>query len=156
MTSNPIKQTLNESVEVVSMFGGYLGDSFAMKNTFDYESKAFQWLLNTEEEKNFIDDMSSHGYELLAFHFVMTILHIFFAIPTNVFTMIVIGKTKSLWTLSNTIFVINAFFMAMASASACYFRLSHFPFFLNEQDRVIAYRIGWLLNFVFFRIGNFR
>ena len=148
--------TLKEIVEVLSMFDEHQNNSFDMTNRFDYESKAFQWLLNTEEERNFIEDMSYQGYEHLVFQCVMTVLHIFFAIPTNVYTLIVIGKTKSLWTLSNTIFVINAFFMAMASASNCLFRLTHFPLFFNEQDRAIAYRIGWLLNFVFFRIGNFR
>ena len=145
-----------EIVEVVSVFGEYKSSSFDMTNRFDYESKPFQWILSIEEEPNFINDMCYQGYEHLVFQCVMTVLHIFFAIPTNVYTLIVIGKTKSLWTLSNTIFVINAFFMAMASASNCLFRLSHFPLFFNEQDRVIAYRIGWLLNFVFFRIGNFR
>ena len=149
--------TLKEIFEVISIFEGRKGNSFAMTNSFDYESKAFQWPLDIKEERNFIDDMSNQGYEYLVFQGVMTVLHIFFAIPTNVFTLIVIGKTKSLWTLSNTIFVINAFFMAMASGSNCMFRLSHFPLlFFKEKDRVIAYRIGWLLNFVFFRIGNFR
>ena len=149
--------TFKEIFEVISIFEGHKGDSFAMTNSFDYESEAFQWPLDIKEERNFIDDMSNQGYEHLVFQNVMTVLHIFFAIPTNVFTLIVIGKTKSLWTLSNTIFVINAFFMAMASGSNCMFRLSHFPLlFFKEKDRVIAYRIGWLLNFVFFRIGNFR
>ena len=149
--------TLKKTLEVLSIFEGHQGNSFAMTSSFDYESKAFQWPPDIKEERNFIDDMSNQGYEYLVFQGVMTVLHIFFAIPTNVFTLIVIGKTKSLWTLSNTIFVINAFFMAMASGSNCMFRLSHFPLlFFKEKDRVIAYRIGWLLNFVFFRIGNFR
>ena len=139
------------------MFARYQGEHPAMKSHLDPESKALDWLLDMDVEKKFIDEMTNQGYEHLVFQCVMAILHIFLAIPTNVFTLVIIGKTKSLWTLSNIIFVINAFFMATASASSCFFRLSHFPlFFYNERNRVIAYRIGWLLNFVFFRIGNFR
>ena len=148
---------VNNALEVASMFALHHGKVSERNNDLEFEQGLLDWLLENEDEKNYINDMSDQGYRHLVFQCLMAVLHVFLAIPTNVFTLVVIGKTKSLWTLSNTIFVINALFMALASASACSFRLSHFPLlFFSEKNRVIAYRVGWLLNFVFFRVGNFR
>ena len=125
--------------------------------SFNGQSKLLEWLLESKEEHNYVTDMSYQGYIHLVFQCVATVLHLFLSIPSNVLTLVVIGNTKSLWTLSNMVFVINAFFMAMTSVTNCMFRLSHFPlFFFNEQNRIIAYRVGWWLNFVYFRVGNFR
>ena len=149
--------SLNDTLILASMFTPRHGEFSKKNDHLQVDQDLLDWLLEINEEKNYMNHMSDQEYKHLVFQCVMAVLHVFLAIPTNIFTLVVIGKTKSLWTLSNTIFVINALFMAMASASACSFRLTHLPLlFFSEKNRVIAYRVGWLLNFVFFRVGNFR
>ena len=146
-----------KGLEFATKIAEHQEDISSMLNSFDSQSNLLEWLILSKEERDYVADMSYQGYIHLVFQCVVTILHIFLAMPSNAFTLMVIAKNKSLWTFSNMVFVINAFFMALASASNCMFRLSHFPLiFFSEQNRIIAYRVGWWTNFVYFRIGNFR
>ena len=102
------------------------------------------FLLQEEKERNYFNLMSEEGSKHLIFQCVISVLHVIFVIPTNIFTLIVIARTKSLWTLSNTILAINGLFMAVGSILMLFLRQSHFPLLLfDEQDRVTAFTIFW-------------
>ena len=87
----------------------------------------------------------------------MSVTYVCAVIPSNVFTLIVIAKTKSLWTLSNTVLAINAFFMALGSSMILFLRQANFPLiFYDEQARLIAYAAAYWVTTLSFRIGNNR
>ena len=87
----------------------------------------------------------------------MSVIYIFAVIPSNVFTLIVIAKTKSLWTPTNTILAINAFFMAQGSSMILFLRQANFPLILyDEKTRLITYAVAWWVGTLTLRIGNNR
>lgn len=111
----------------------------------------------THQDNVFISTMKKEALKFLIFQCVMTIIHIFFVIPSNLFTIIVIAKNKGLWTTSNTILVINSSFMAIGSVLILFLRPAYFPHLLyNERNREIAYSISWWVCILTFRIGNNR
>ena len=115
------------------------------------------FLLQEQKERNYFNLMSEEGSKYLIFQCVMSVLHVVFVIPTNTFTLIVIAKTKSLWTLSNTILAINGLFMALGSILMLFLRQSHFPLLLfDEKDRAAAFTIFWWVCCLTLRIGNCR
>ena len=119
-------------------------------------STLLEFLLHDEEDK-YMTFMLEEGFKHLIFQCAMSVLHVLFVIPSNIFTLIAIAKTKSLWTLSNAILAINGVSMALGSALMLFLRQSHFPLLLyNEQRRPLAYTISWWVTFLIFRIGNFR
>ena len=120
-------------------------------------SNMLDFILVEEVERNYIDVMSQEGYKHFLLQCVMSFLHVVFVIPSNLFTLVVIVKTKSLWTMSNTILAINGFFMSTSSALMLFLRQSHFPLLLfNEEDRKIAFTIFWWVCCLTLRIGNCR
>ena len=120
-------------------------------------SNMLDFILIEEVERNYINVMSQEGYKHFLLQCVMSFLHVVFVIPSNLFTLVVIVKTKSLWTMSNTILAINGFFMATSSALMLFLRQSHFPLLLfNEEDRKIAFTIFWWVCCLTLRIGNCR
>ena len=120
-------------------------------------SNMLDFILVEEVEINYVDVMSQEGYKHFLLQCVMSFLHVVFVIPSNLFTLVVIVKTKSLWTMSNTILAINGFFMATSSALMLFLRQSHFPLLLfNEEDRKIAFTIFWWVCCLTLRIGNCR
>ena len=115
------------------------------------------FLLKNEMESEYLKAMLEEGSNHLIFQCVMSVLHIIFVIPSNMFTLVVIVKTKSLWTLSNTILAINGFFMAIGSILILFLRPSQFPLLLyNESDRVAAFTVFWWVACFTLRIGNCR
>ena len=88
---------------------------------------------------------------------VVSAFHLLFVIPGNTFTLIVIAKTKSLWTSSNVVLSINGFFMIIGSAVMLVVRPGAFPWLLfDEHQRVIVYSIAWWAYTLTLRIGNNR
>ena len=127
-----------------------------MKMMTNYSSLQ-DFLLQEQKERNYFNLMSEEGSKHLIFQCVMSVLHVVFVIPTNIFTLIVIAKTKSLWTLSNTILAINGLFMALGSILMLFLRQSHFPLLLfDEKDRAAAFTIFWWVCCLTLRIGNCR
>ena len=115
------------------------------------------WSHLTLDDKFFILTMKQEAFKFLIFQSVMTIIHIFFVIPSNLFTLIVIVKNKSLWTSSNTILIINSSFMMIGSVLILFLRPAYFPFLLyDEPGRQVAFCISWWVCTLTFRIGNNR
>ena len=85
---------------------------------------------------------------------VLGALYIFVIIPANAFTLMVIAKTKKLWTPSNMVLVINGFFQIMGSAVMLVCRFSVFPFpFFNEDQRELLHIVEWLAYTLTFRMS---
>ena len=120
-------------------------------------SNLLDFMLVEEKEQRYFSVMSDEGFKHLVFQCIMSVLHVVFVIPSNTFTLVVIAKTKSLWTLSNTILAINGLSMAMGSVLILFLRPSHFPLLLfNEQDRVAIFAVFWWVCCLTLRIGNCR
>ena len=88
---------------------------------------------------------------------IVSAFHLLFVIPGNMFTLIVIAKTKSLWTSSNVVLSINGLFMIIGSAVMLAVRPAAFPLLLfDEHQRTTAYSIAWWAYTLTLRIGNNR
>ena len=115
------------------------------------------WSHLTLDDKFFIETMKQEALKFLIFQSVMMIIHMFFVIPSNLFTLIVILKNRSLWTSSNAILVINSSFMTIGSVLILFLRPAYFPFLLyDEPSREVAFCISWWVCTLTFRIGNNR
>ena len=115
------------------------------------------WSHLTLDDKFFILTMKQEALKFVIFQCVMMIIHIFFVIPSNLFTLIVIVKNKSLWTSSNTILVINSLFMTIGSVLILFLRPAYFPYLLyDEPSRELAFCLSWWVCTLTFRIGNNR
>ena len=88
---------------------------------------------------------------------IVSAVHLLFVIPGNTFTILVIAKTKSLWTSSNVVLSINGLFMIIGSTVMLVVRPATFPLLLfDEHQRAIAYSIAWWVYTLTLRIGNNR
>ena len=93
----------------------------------------------------------------LCVQYMISVVHAILVIPSNVFTLFVILKSKSLWNYSNVILAINAFFLSIGSFLTLFLRQAHFPFVLyGKQERAMAYAALWWVCSLTFRIGNNR
>ena len=109
------------------------------------------------EEYTFSILLSQKIWVHLCVQYTISVFHAILVIPSNVFTLFVILKSKSLWNYSNVILAINAFFLAIGSFLTLFLRQAHFPFVLyGKQERVIAYAALWWVCSLTFRIGNNR
>ena len=109
------------------------------------------------EEHAFSILLSQKIWVHLCVQYTISVFHAILVIPSNVFTLFVILKSKSLWNYSNVILAINAFFLAIGSFLTLFLRQAHFPFVLyGKQERVIAYAALWWVCSLTFRIGNNR
>ena len=114
-------------------------------------------IIGIQDGDSYTNRLSQESFKVLLFQCVMSVIYVLAVIPSNVFTLIVITKTKSLWTLSNAILAINAFFMALGSSMMLFLRQSGFPLVLyDEQARPIAYVASWWVATLTLRIGNNR
>ena len=115
-------------------------------------------MFNSNERQNkFQARLSQELWVHLCVQYAIAALHFFLVIPSNIFTLFVILRTKSLWNYSNAILGINAFFLATGSFLMLFVRQSHFPYVLyGRQERVIAYATLWWVCSLTFRIGNNR
>ena len=88
---------------------------------------------------------------------VISAFHLLVVIPSNVFTLVVIAKTKCLWTPSNIVLGVNGFFMTIGSTMMLVLRLGGFPLLLfDESQRVVVYAMAWWVYALTMRIGNNR
>ena len=124
------------------------------KDTKAYNSSIF----NSDERQNeFEFNLSQELWIHICVQYAIAALHFILVIPSNIFTLFVIVRTKSLWNYSNAILGINAFFLATGSFLMLFVRQSHFPYVLyGRQERVIAYATLWWVCSLTFRIGNNR
>ena len=114
-------------------------------------------IIGIQDGNSYTHRLSQEASKVLLFQCVMSVTYVCAVIPSNVFTLIVIAKTKSLWTLSNTVLAINAFFMALGSSMILFLRQANFPLiFYDEQARLIAYAAAYWVTTLTFRIGNNR
>ena len=111
-----------------------------------------------EKGSIYATELSQKMSEMVVFLSIITALHLFVVIPSNIFTLVVIAKSKSLWTPSNTILGINGFFMTMGSMLLLVLRIGgSFPGLLfDENQRVVVYAVAWWVCCLTFRIGNTR
>ena len=108
-------------------------------------------------ENKFLIQLSEEIWVHLLVQYAIATFHVTLVIPSNIFTLFVILKTKSLWSYSNVILAINAFFLAIGSFFTLFLRQAHFPFVLyDKQERIIAYAALWWVCSLTFRIGNNR
>ena len=111
----------------------------------------------TLQDYHYLSIMQEEAFHHLIFQCIMTIVHIFLVIPSNIFTLVVIVKNKTLWTPSNSILAINAVFMMIGSTAILFLRQAHFPLLLyGESYRTYANEVGWWVCTMTFRIGNNR
>ena len=114
-------------------------------------------IIGIENGNSYTNKLSQESSKVFIFQCVMSVIYIFAVIPSNVFTLIVIAKTKSLWTPTNAILAINAFFMALGSSMILFLRQANFPLILyDEKTRLITYAVAWWVATLTFRIGNNR
>lgn len=108
-------------------------------------------------EKEFPIQLSQEIWIHLLFQYAIAACHVILVIPSNIFTLFVIIKTKSLWSYSNVILALNALFLATGSFLTLFLRQAHFPFVLyDKHQRIIAYAALWWVCSLTFRIGNNR
>lgn len=115
-------------------------------------------IINAKDiENKFPIQLSEEIWIHLFFQYAIAAFHVTLVIPSNIFTLFVILKTKSLWNFSNVILAINAFFLATGSFFTLFLRQAHFPFVLYDKpQRIIAYAALWWVCSLTFRIGNNR
>ena len=103
-------------------------------------------------------ELSQEMSEMVVFLYFITAFHFFVVIPSNLFTLVVIAKSKSLWTPSNTVLAINGSFMTIGSMLTLVLRLGAcFPLLLfDEKQRMVAYAVAWWVYCLTLRIGNTR
>ena len=111
-----------------------------------------------EKGSIYTTELSLKMSEMVVFLSIISALHLFVVIPSNIFTLVVIAKSKSLWTPSNTVLGINGFFMTMGSMLSLVLRIGgSFPVLLfDENQRVVVYAVAWWVGCLTFRIGNTR
>ena len=123
-----------------------------MNNTMTNNS-----IILSTEEHTFSILLSQKIWVHLCLQYTISVFHAILVIPSNVFTLFVILKSKSLWNYSNVILAINAFFLATGSFLTLFLRQAHFPFVLyGKQERIIAYAALWWVCSLTFRLGNNR
>ena len=83
--------------------------------------------------------------------------YLFIVIPSNIFTVYVIFKTKSLWTLSNVVLAINGLFQALGCIAFLPLRFGTLPHMsYDEPQREIQFMVSWWLVGMMLRIGHVR
>ena len=88
---------------------------------------------------------------------VLGMLYCFIVIPSNIFTVLVISKTKLLLTLSNVVLAINGLFQALGCIALLPLRFSILPHMLyDEAQREILFLASWWVVGMMLRIGYFR
>ena len=114
-------------------------------------------IIGIQDGNSYTNRLSQESSKVSLFQCAMSVIYVLAVIPSNVFTLIVIAKTKSLWTPTNTILAINAFFMALGSSMIVFLRQANFPLILyDEKTRLITYAVAWWVATLTLRIGNNR
>ena len=111
-----------------------------------------------EEGYVYASELSQEMSEMVIFLNIISAFHLFIVIPSNLFTLVVMAKSKSLWTPSNAVLGVNGFFMTIGSMLMLVLRLGgNFPLLLfDEKQRVVVYEVAWWVFTLTFRIGNTR
>ena len=88
---------------------------------------------------------------------VLDLFYLFIVIPSNIFTVFVIFKTKSLWTLSNVVLAINGLFQALGCSAFLPLRFGTLPHMsYDEPQREILFMVSWWMVGMMLRIGHVR
>lgn len=88
---------------------------------------------------------------------VLSMFYLFVVIPSNIFTVLVISKTKSLWTLSNAVLAVNGVFQAVGCTAYLPLRFGVLPhMWYDESQREIQFMVAWWTIGMMIRIGNIR
>lgn len=84
---------------------------------------------------------------------LLSALYIYVVIPANLITLIVIVKTKKLWTASNVVLAVNGLIQLIGSSVMLFSRLSFFPglFFDDEEQRRLWFVVEWWTVSITFR-----
>ena len=133
----------------------YNGLNYILSMASFLNSRTF--LLYQNSEHAYYTEMSKELSNIVIFINVISAFHLLVVVPMNVFTLVVITKTKSLWTPSNIVLCVNGFFMTIGSLVMLVGRLSSFPLlFFDEDQRVVLYSVVWWNFTLTIRIGNNR
>ena len=118
---------------------------------------AFRDFISLSSDILYVSKMSQVLNDFYIFYSVLFWVHLLFVIPGNIFSIITITKTKTLWTHSNIILGINAVFMIFGSVVQLFVKPAAYPLLLyDEHQRVTAYSVAWWAYTLSFRIGNNR
>ena len=132
--------------------------SIARINIVDMKNvTAFRDFMSQSGEIFYVSKMSQVLTDFYIFYSVLFCVHLMFVIPGNMFSIITIARTKTLWTHSNIILSINGFFMIICSVVQLFVRPAAYPLLLfDERQRATAYSVAWWAYALSFRIGNNR
>ena len=110
------------------------------------------------------DDTTSFHYvsimaELLNTHVVwvtlLTVFDLLAVIPANILTVVVIIRSKDLWTAGNVVLSINGVVQAIGSAINLVLRCTGFTLFpINENNKDELYLVGWWTYCIMMRTGS--
>lgn len=117
----------------------------------------FRDFMSLSDDISYVSKLSQVLSDFYIFYSVLFWVHLLVVIPGNMFSIITIARTKTLWTHSNIILSINGFFMILGSVVQLFVKPAAFPLLLyDEHQRATAYSVAWWAYTLSFRIGNNR
>ena len=118
---------------------------------------ALRDFMSSSSDIFYVTKMSQVLTDFYIFYCILFWVHLLLVIPGNIFSIITIARTKTLWTHSNIILSVNGFFMIIGSGVGLFMRPAAYPLlFFDESQRDTAYAIGWWAYALSFRVGNNR
>ena len=118
---------------------------------------ALRDFMSSSSDIFYVTKMSQVLTDFYIFYCILFWVHLLLVIPGNIFSIITIARTKTLWTHSNIILSINGFFMIIGSFVQLFVKPAAYPLLLyDERQRATAYSVAWWAYALSFRIGNNR